>query len=58
MTVTSTVLFTIAYKLKESKYIFPGFALVAVRNVIRLFDVEDSITLSEDLTAVMFILVV
>ena len=56
MTVTSMVLFTIAFKWKTSKYMFPAYALVALRVAIRLFDAEDSINFNESLTAHMFIL--
>lgn len=57
MTVASMMLFAMAFKWKESKYIFPAYAIVAFRNSIRLFDMEDSITFNQDPTDVMSILV-
>ena len=57
VTIVSMILFAMAYKWKDSKYIFPGFALVALRMAIRLFDFEDSITFNDELKDSLFELV-
>jgi hypothetical protein len=38
----SISLYWYAHKYKKIEYIFPSFALCACRNIIRMFDIEDS----------------
>ena len=40
MTMTSILLYLLSYYKKNTVYIFPAFAIVAVRNVIRMIDLE------------------
>ena len=55
--IASVLLFIIAFKWKANKLIFYAYALVAIRNAIRLLDLEDSIAFNQDITASTFTLV-